>query len=145
MLYLTFFTYCCWSTTNKKRQIYTIYKMYKIYEIYKIYERYEIYKIYKMYKKYKMYNIYEIYKRYKMYKIYIIYKIYEKNIKKYKINEMYSNQYGFHNRAKRWQWARDLSPWYRKHQGACFISLISLKIKQHLIPTSLSFNIFDPQ
>ena len=54
------------------------------------------------------------------------------------------------NRARSQQVARDLSSWRRERRGACSGSLTSssltpLKTEQHLIPTSLSSDIIDPQ
>ena len=46
---------------------------------------------------------------YEMYKIYEIYKIYERGMKRYETDRRYLNQYGFYNRAKSWQLARNLS------------------------------------
>lgn len=55
--------------------------------------------------------MYEIYKTYKIYKIYKCIKHIKcaKDIKRYKTNRRYPSQYGFFNRVRNWQLARDLS------------------------------------
>ena len=62
---------------------------------------------------------------------------------KYEIDERYLSQYGFHNRAKTRQLARNLSPWCKERCGAYIGNLTLLKIKQHFIPTSFFFDTFD--
>lgn len=41
-----------------------------------------------------------------------MYKIYKENIRKYKTDRKYLSQYNFHNKARSWQLAGNLSPWY---------------------------------
>ena len=65
-------------------------------------------------------------------------------MRKYETDGEYTNQYGFHNGVKSRQLAGNLSPWYKERWGACINSSTVLKTEQHLIPTSLSFDTFNP-
>ena len=63
-----------------------------------------------MYKMYKMYEMNEFYEMYEIYKMFEIYKIFKEGIKNYKTDGGYPSEYGFHNRAKNRQLAKDLTP-----------------------------------